>query len=207
MSDHNNTNTLFSLQHDAQDENSKNSKTVQVQQIIIENKYPHIYCDIPMKNSIPVGSVEFCQPNSPPDPYPDFVQPYLHRRFWKGEPDASNPTFIQPADKYRSFKGCKFDVCNPPIVQPPYWCSEFIEFINKWRYYIIHGKVVKIVKTGGSAIQDVVFNGTCFESPPIPNLDCIDIPTTFCGTIDVGEFFQDDGITCAVIKCQPYLFC
>jgi hypothetical protein len=112
------------------------------------SKYQWAYHDVPKKNSIPVGSVTYCEKiygNVKPDYYPKFMSKYFNRQIWLETFDPNkqyNNLFVKPADKYKKFNGTinfTNDICEKDDL---IWCSEIVDFINEWRYYISNGIVI-----------------------------------------------------------------
>lgn len=75
------------------------------------NSYTYQYSYDPIKNSIPIGSVEYCEKiygHIKPDYYPKFLEKYLNRNIYKTEYDLNksyNNLFVKPANNYKKFNG------------------------------------------------------------------------------------------------------
>lgn len=86
---------------------------------------------------IPCGSVDWVsevlgQP-LPPDYYPDFLAPWLHRRVWRQDQWPAGVSFCKPADRFKRFIGFVFNGV-ATFKSGPLWCSEVVSFRNEWRF-------------------------------------------------------------------------
>lgn len=173
--------TKFAIQF-----NERSSKeTIAVTQYAILENIPYIMVrdisKIP-EGYIPVGSVEYCLKalgkNITPDYYPEFLKDYLHRKVYKTDKwPLGEKVFIKPADKYKRFNGFVTNGGYKGKKRPPYWCSDKVNFINEWRYYVANGKIL----TGEW------YSGDEVNTPDAPEL-YIEFPSDFCGAVDFGEF-------------------
>lgn len=136
--------------------------------------------EICSENHVPVGSVEWClkcmNKNITPNYYPEWAKEHLHRKVWKSDKwILGNKYFVKPSDKHKRFTGfCTFGTYRKKK-KPPYWYSEIVHFVNEWRYYITHGKV----------LLGRWYYGDEINTPDAPKLK-IYIPETFSGTLDFG---------------------
>jgi hypothetical protein len=128
-----------------------------------------------------------------PDYYPDFLSPWFHRRVWKCEKwPLGQRVFVKPADRYKRFtgfvnkqrgwKGSK---------RGPLWCSEEVQFINEWRYYV----------ADGNALAAHWYAGDEAAEPPAPLLDIV-WPDGWCGAADFGTL--PDGRIALVEAQHPF---
>jgi hypothetical protein len=130
---------------------------------------------------IPSGSVEWClslldNKNIIPDYYPEWLSDYLYRNVWKTDKwPLGKEVFIKPADMYKRFTGLNTYGSTLVKENPPFICSDIVEFTNEWRYYISYGKV----------LCGEWYQGDEINTPDAPILD-IEIPDYFCGTLDFG---------------------
>lgn len=144
----------------------------------------------------PVGSCKFCEAllNKPvsPDYYPKWLTEHLHRKVWLEEKwPGKVGIFIKPADSYKKFTGfITHGKWAGKKGSGPYWCSERVNFINEWRYYVANGEVLV---SGWYAGND--HNATA------PKLT-MDIPKDYCGALDFG--ILDTGELALVEAQHPY---
>jgi len=169
----------FSIQYN----NKSSRESVAVLQYCTMNKLPYKIIrgtkDIP-QDSIPIGSVEFCLSalgkNVVPDYYPEFLKNYLYREVYKSDKwPLGKKVFIKPSDKYKRFTGFVTNGGYKGKKRPPYWCSDVVEFVNEWRYYVSNGKV----------LSGEWYYGDEVNTPDAPILD-IQIPKDYCGALDFG---------------------
>jgi hypothetical protein len=170
----------FALQ--SKERNSK--ETLAISYFASINKIPYKiidnYKNIP-DGFIPVGDVEWCQKVLKriitPDYYPTFLESYLYRKVYKcNEWPLGKKVFIKPADKFKRFTGFITNGGYRKKKRPPYWCSEIVNFVNEWRYYVSNGEIL----TGEWYFGDEI------NTPDAPILDII-IPKDYCGAIDFGR--------------------
>ena len=136
-----------------------------------------------------VTSVLGYQPR--PDHYPEFMKDFFYRRIWKEEKwPMEKGIFIKPYDIPKRFfprittgtyKGKK---------KGPYWCSEVVNFVNEWRYYVVNGTI----------IYAGWYQGHDDDQPP-PQLN-VDIPLGWCGCLDMG--YLSTGEFALVEAGEPY---
>ena len=129
---------------------------------------------------MPSGSVEWCLKslgkNIIPNYYPEWLSNHLYRKVWKEDKwPLGKKVFIKPADKYKRFTGFETTGTYKKKKKPPYWCSEIVEFVNEWRYYI----------SGGKVLTGEWYWGDEINTPDAPELS-INIPEAFYGTLDFG---------------------
>ena len=100
-------------------------------------KNTYDYYEHPPKNTIPIGSVDWCEKvygQITPDNYPKFMEEYFNREIYLEE---FNPNklyenlFVKPAEKYKKFNGTtNFDATITHCKKGDLiWCSENL-FIN-----------------------------------------------------------------------------
>lgn len=164
-----------------QNKDNWEEKTVMVYCIL--NKIPYKFDfdgKVLEKGWIPVGSVQwvsnFIGHNVIPDYFPAFMSKYITRNIWYTDilPIDRN-VFIKPSDVYKRFNGIESDKCRLCIPEPPYVCSDIVNFVNEFRYYVLNGKIIHSSWYVG--IDDVEIS--------TPELN-VDIPSNWCGTIDMG---------------------
>lgn len=184
---------------------AKYKEEMNIMQYAIIHDIPYKFCknkeDIPV-GYIPVGSVEFVSnsinnSNIIPDYYPLFLNEYLHRKVWKTNKwpsDIDHPVFIKPSDRYKRFNGFVVsDKCKKR--RGPFWCSDVVNFINEWRYYISNSMVVAAEWYKGDEINE----------PDAPQLNNIKFPTeNYCAALDFGEFETGEF---ALIEAQAPFAC
>jgi len=146
------------------------------------------------KDMIPIGSVEFCEgilgKTIKPDNYPNFLKQYCHREVYESDVIPPNKKlFIKPSDRYKRFTGFISD--GETNEDPPYWCSEIVNFVNEWRYYVSYGKVL----TGEW------YSGDEINVPDAPELD-VTFPEDYCGAVDFGVL--DNGKIALVEAHHPF---
>ena len=138
------------------------------------------------KDYIPCGSLEFCQKIYgkiiTPNYYPLFCN--LNRKIWYTEEWPINQkVFIKPADRYKRFTGFTTDGTERKKKNGPFWCSDIVNFIDEWRYYIANGEVLFSGWYDGIKEYE--------EEPKAPDLK-IKIPKNYCGAIDYGMTDKGD---------------
>lgn len=163
----------------------------------IINKIPYKFCrknnNLPL-NYMPVGSVEWCEKfispeKTVPNYYPEFLSSYLHRKIWYTETWPKDKVFIKPADHFKKFTGFVIDE-NSKKRRGKFWCSEVVNFLNEWRYYISNGKVVAAEWYKG-----------CDEESVAPIID-FKLPLDYCAALDFG--ILDNGKIALVEAHLPY---
>jgi hypothetical protein len=168
-------------------------------QYAIINKIPYKFCkkkeNVPI-NYIPVGSVEWCSnfldsSNITPNYYPEFLNKYLHRKIWRTNKWPSENVFIKPADRYKRFAGFVINKDNKKK-RGPFWCSEVVDFVNEWRYYIASGEIIAAEWYKGDESE-----------PDPPELD-ITFDSNYCAALDFGELSTGE---IALIEAQLPFAC
>lgn len=146
----------------------------------------------------PCGSVEWCLSllgkQIVPDYYPNWLNEYLYRKVWYEEKFPLDKTcFIKPADSYKRFTGFvhKAGSYKKKKRNGRYWCSEVVEFVNEWRYYVADGTVLCGKWYWGDEVN----------TPDAPGLD-IKIPEGYCGALDFGTL--KDGRLALVEAQHPF---
>jgi hypothetical protein len=96
---------------------------------------------------IPCGSVEWCTLSLgrevKPDYFPEWMKDHIYRKIWYEDKwPLGTKVFIKPSDRHKRFIGFITTGTYAKKKRPPYVCSEIVDFINEWRYYITNGKVV-----------------------------------------------------------------
>ena len=136
------------------------------------------YKDIP-EDHIPVGSVDFVEKVAghvfKPDYYPEFLHSYLYRKVWETDKWPQTPNvFVKPSDRHKKWNGKLTTGRWKGKKKGPYWCSEKINFISEFRYYVVEGKV----------LFGEWYDGVEKDAPP---LDFVEFPSDYCGAVDFGE--------------------
>ena len=175
------------------------------------------YVTEPIMDSIPVGSVEWCEKvygKCIPNYYPSFLKDYLHRNIWKCKYISiihnDVDLFIKPCDVYKSWNGFvyskdeQYDIKikdNENLI-----CSDVVHFINEWRYYIINGKVLESAWYDGDISDEDVLKGLAKNPPKLPDkLLSILEENNYYGVIDMGEIMKDGQLELALVEtCHPY---
>lgn len=130
------------------------------------------------ENEIPVGDVAFIHEvlgrYITPDYYPRFLDQYLHRKIWWSDSwPYHQRCFVKPADRHKRFTGFVKRVGWKGRKKGPLWCSEIVEFVSEWRWYIHDGKIIDA--RWGSGIE-----------APVPELG-ITFPKGYCAAVDFGR--------------------
>jgi hypothetical protein len=153
-----------------------------------------------------VGSVEFVEsfigPRKPIY-YPEFLSDYFNRNIWRSETWPTGKCFVKPADRHKRFESAIVSYNEYPqgfgggtptgMHVGPYWCSEIVNFIEEWRYYIKDGKCVDALWYAGNEKE--------VKAPRKAIID-IDWPKGFCGAVDFGRL--DTGEFALVENNLPY---
>jgi hypothetical protein len=125
-----------------------------------------------------------------PDYYPAFLAPWIKRKVWQQDKwPVGHTVFIKPADCHKRFNGFITTGTWKGKKRGPYWCSEIVQFVNEWRYYIAWGEVVASKWCCGA------------EESNAPVLS-IDWPKNFCGCVDFGTY--PNGDVALVESNSPY---
>ncbi len=141
----------------------------------------------------PVGTVKWVEEilGRPilPDYYPEFLSPWLHRKIWRSEvwPYGSR-VFIKPSDRHKRFTGFITNGKWKGKKKPPFWCSEVVQFVSEWRWYIAAGRIADARWGSG-------------EERPVPELD-VEWPTGFFGAVDFGQL--EDGRISLIESNSPF---
>ena len=172
-----------------------------------------------MSNIIPVGSVEWCEhkyKNIIPKYYPSFLQKYFRRNIWKttykellSKKLPDNGLFIKPATKYKKWNGfiLKMENMNEQQIEDDeeIYCSEVINIINEWRYYILNGEIIGAAWYDGNISDEDVLNGLAKPPPQLPDDLLTKIKNeNYSGVLDMGETFVDENILVLIEACHPY---
>jgi hypothetical protein len=142
---------------------------------------------------IPVGTVPWVEEVlghcDKPDYYPEFLQGWLHRRVWAAEKwPYGSKVFIKPADRHKRFTGFLTSGTWKGKKKPPYWCSERVNFVTEWRWYVAAGKVIDARWGSG-------------EESPVPDLN-IEWPADYYAAVDFGQL--DNGKIALVESNSPF---
>lgn len=178
----------------------KEEKTVHICAVKNPDKYQikwFIKKEDVLKGMIPVGDIPWVQSvlefEPKPDYYPYFMKDFLFRKVWESDtwPMISG-IFIKPSDKPKRFQARITRGNYSGKKKPPYWCSEIIDFVDEWRYYVTDGQIVYAGWYDGKDIQH----------PKDPPELKVDIPTGWCGCIDMGMTSKGQF---ALVECaEPY---
>jgi hypothetical protein len=172
-------------------------------------------------NIIPIGSVKWCEQkykNKKPDFYPKFLQKLLHRNIWKttykelynSDKLKDIGIFIKPCNNYKKWNGfiLKPENLNNQIIEDDeeIYCSDVIDIINEWRYYIINGEVQVSAWYDGKITDEMVINGLSKYPPQLPlNIQNKLKLKKFYGVIDIGEILINNKLKLILIEmCHPY---
>lgn len=155
---------------------------------------------------IPVGDVFFCprwinktkhlyeRRDITPNYYPESLSKYISRKITVKRTMPKVTSFIKPLT-YKSFTGFVYDPKTSDFeINKPFKiiCSEVVNFVEEWRYYITDGKVV----------YSSWYKGKSEECDVLPDAPQIDVPEGFYGTIDMG--ITDKG-QLELVECHhPY---
>jgi hypothetical protein len=149
----------------------------------------------PKRNTIAVGSVDYCLQILPKLPdiidfYPAFLAGYFGRNITLRTKEEVGPgLFIKSATSFKRFE--PFITSGSTALEDDmYWCSEVVDFINEWRYYIAEGR----------EIASGWYSG-CDENACPPKLN-IDWPNWFSGAVDFGV--TDSGLLLLVESHLPF---
>jgi len=145
------------------------------------------------------GSVEIVQKalnrTFVPDYFPEFTKEFAGRKIWYAN-DLDNiheKTFVKPADAFKRFDGFIYDPLKVYDELPvgPYELQTLVEIVKEGRYYIVHGEMI----CDGWYSHDPKEEES--ESPPLPV--GLEIPKSWCGTIDVAELKSGEII---IVECH-----
>ena len=175
-----------------------------------------IYVTEPPKDSIPVGSVKWCEKvygKRIPNYYPSFLKDYLHRNIWKCKYNSiinnEEPIFIKPCDEYKTWNGFIFEKGkqhHPIKDNENIICSDVVHFINEWRYYIVNGQVLESAWYDGDISDADVLKGLAPPAPTLPHNLLLKLEEyNYSGVIDMGSIIKDEQSELALVEsCHPY---
>jgi hypothetical protein len=151
--------------------------------------------DVP-KDHIPTGSIQWVTSVLGYTPkqnnYPEFLRSVLGRHVWETMTWPLQPNiFVKPSDIPKRFEARITNGTYRGKKKPPYWCSEYIDFVDEWRYYVVNGVVIHAGWYDG-------FN----EEKNAPIFNETLIPVGWCGVIDMG--MTSDGRFLLVEAGEPY---
>jgi len=131
-------------------------------------KHEVLYCADPPKDSIPIGSVDWCEKvygHFTPDYYPKILKDTFNRNIYLDDYKnvKNKKIFIKPALKYKTWNG-HINELNEDIDELV-WCSDIIEIENEWRYYIANGECFASVWYDGVITDKEIISGI---KPPDP---------------------------------------
>jgi hypothetical protein len=155
------------------------------------------------KDLVPSGSVEFCSTvlnrKIVPNYYPEWLNGSLYRKVWKCDVIPLTKTFIKPSDRYKRFNGYIIGLETEKTAEqylPPFDCSEVVDFIDEWRYYVSNGKILAAEWYLGKNDLPIV----------APELN-ITIPSSYCGCLDFGTIEHNSEIVLALVEAQHPFAC
>jgi len=133
------------------------------------------------KGWVPVGNVAWVEGvlgrRFTPDYAPAFLQSWLRRKTWTQEHwPTTLPVFLKPADRYKRFNGVVVGEESKLRRHGPFFCSEVVQFIDEWRYYLADGRVFAAHWYAGDELT----------TPAAPSLDMA-WPAGWCGAVDFGR--------------------
>eukprot|EP01084_Bolivina_argentea_P203194 347071_1 len=207
---------MFSFQK-SNDENDTEDTQEQylIKQFCKNNdKYKYEYFEIPPQNTIPVGSVVFCEKvygKIKPNYYPNFMKDYLFRKVWiTNDVSKYDNIFCKPANSYKKWNGSiksndsthsSVNECKEEV-----WCSEIVHFVNEWRYYIVNGDVIGSAWYDGDISDKDVLKGLA-KKPPILPTDLLNKlkQNNYFGVMDLGEIIINSKTVLSLVEaCHPY---
>ena len=99
---------------------------------------------------------------------------------WQEDKWPLRKVFIKPSDKYKRFTGFITNGYYKKKKKGPFWCSEIIDIVNEWRYYVSDGVLDIACWYWGDEANTP-------DPPLFPYMNAaIDMPKDFCGAIDFG---------------------
>lgn len=152
------------------------------------------FSEEPLLNHIPIGNIHFVQKALgrvlEPEFFPEFTKNNLHRRIWRHFNPLNKKQFIKSAIGYKDFPAYIYDGSNLPP-HTDLICSDVVEFVNEWRYYIAGGEVLcSWWYKGNDETADINPHG-----PELP----FNVPKDFYGTVDLGLLNSGK---LAVVECH-----
>jgi hypothetical protein len=154
----------------------------------------------PKPNTIAVGSVDYClqvlpKPREIINFYPSFLKDFLGRDITLRTKNEIKPgLFVKSATSFKKFE--PFVVSDLTVLKDDvYWCSEVVNFVNEWRYYIANGKQITSGWYLGGDDDEVYIDS---DGPKLN----INWPDKFCGAVDFG--LTDDGRLLLVESHPPF---
>ena len=146
---------------------------------------------------VPCGVIDWCTGILGyvpiPEYYPHWLNHLLYRKVWLIDRWCmTKDIFIKPYSKPKKFKATiTTGTYRGKKKDRWYWCSEKVNFVNEWRYYVVNGRITYASWYDGLN-ED--------QEPPI--FDQSVIPKKWCGCIDMGML--DTG-KFALVECgEPY---
>lgn len=136
----------------------------------------------PIEDTIPIGSIEFCEKLLPEKPvgvvmnfYPQFLKKMIYRNI-----SLVPLGFIKRADRWKGdWTGCY-----------SFYHAEPVCFENEWRFYVANGTVYSVGWYQG-ILEDSM-------TPEVP----VEWPKSFCGAVDFG--LRVDGRVELIEAHAPY---
>jgi hypothetical protein len=189
----------FALQKGRSDFETKTLNVYQMQNPDkIKLHYFNKPTDVPV-DYIPCGVIDWCTGILGyvpiPNYYPMWLQHNLYRKVWITDKwPITKDIFIKPYDKPKRFKATiTTGTYRGKKKSNRYWCSEKVQFINEWRYYVVNGKIIFANWYDGLNDEDII--------PPEFGQSII-IPKVWCGCIDMGILSTGEF---ALVECgEPY---
>ena len=149
-------------------------------------------------------------------PYPDALQPYLHRRVWietnlKGAIAKIHARgislFVKPTDDWKTYTGV---VLNPGNIQhfssaaklAPCWASTPVKFLSEWRAYVANGTVLDVQFCDNGGDEKIKPDRAVIEKAVEDLVAANQAPSGFVidfGVLDTGEtalIEMNDGFAC-----------
>lgn len=149
----------------------------------------------PEEEYIVIGSIgwieSYFEKPIKPDYYLEFLKDWFGRKIWETDKwPIGERVFIKPSDKYKKFNGFVTNGSYKGKKRGPYICSEIIDFVDEWRYYVANGEIVFSAWYSGKN-----------ENALAPKLN-IEWPKDYCGAVDFG--LTKDGRILLVEAQHPY---
>lgn len=94
----------------------------------------------PIEGTIPVGDIPYCEKLLGKDErvidfFPEFLKDYRKRKIWLN----SGTGFIKHATQWKSDFKSQVTNISPNF---PFYCSEVVDFVSEWRYYVAEGDLI-----------------------------------------------------------------